>query len=355
MNKIISNLNIFIILSTPHPPPWVLDFPLIPTISSSSFHFKLWPLQGECLLQHAHFFQDQIFFPVYYFWMWPLLQLPVLNILACELLAHIFSVEFSRPGFLFRLRHLLTCGEDSFLFPLASFEQNLPFGVVVRIEIENQCQWSVSCLSYAGVMQSKPHLHPRIRETWEGLPTYFQWKFIFTEQWKYWSNEINHFKFISSHLAIGPHLLTSLFLKWLVSVLQKNLNWLSAVFVQFELQWMLIHCDPLRPSRETCHELPPRITVSPLDHWQRPLPPSWLLSILPPTLFLKRSELCCTDQISIKEAQVPPKTWKVRFRPPHTRTPLRVSVLPLVAYSLPNIFPRTLLVCSAVGCGALVT
>ncbi|EPY83579.1 hypothetical protein CB1_000550002 [Camelus ferus] len=32
------------------------------------------------------------------------------------------------------------------------------------------------------------------------------------------------------------------------------------VSVPFELQWMLIHCDPLRPRRETCHELPARIT-----------------------------------------------------------------------------------------------
>ncbi|KAF3831686.1 hypothetical protein GH733_000498 [Mirounga leonina] len=36
------------------------------------------------------------------------------------------------------------------------------------------------------------------------------------------------------------------------------------VSVPFELQWMLIHCDPLRPRRETCHELPVRVTVSPL-------------------------------------------------------------------------------------------
>ncbi|KAI5160378.1 Collagen Alpha-1(Ix) Chain [Manis pentadactyla] len=35
------------------------------------------------------------------------------------------------------------------------------------------------------------------------------------------------------------------------------------VSVPFELQWMLIHCDPLRPRRETCHELPARIMVSP--------------------------------------------------------------------------------------------
>uniref|UniRef100_A0A2K5K0B9 Collagen alpha-1(IX) chain n=1 Tax=Colobus angolensis palliatus TaxID=336983 RepID=A0A2K5K0B9_COLAP len=34
------------------------------------------------------------------------------------------------------------------------------------------------------------------------------------------------------------------------------------VSVPFELQWMLIHCDPLRPRRETCHELPARITPS---------------------------------------------------------------------------------------------
>ncbi|KAI4565556.1 hypothetical protein MJT46_008931 [Ovis ammon polii x Ovis aries] len=33
------------------------------------------------------------------------------------------------------------------------------------------------------------------------------------------------------------------------------------VSVPFELQWMLIHCDPLRPRRETCHELPARITT----------------------------------------------------------------------------------------------
>lgn len=38
---------------------------------------------------------------------------------------------------------------------------------------------------------------------------------------------------------------------------------ISPVSRQFELQWMLIHCDPLRPRRETCHELPVRSTVSP--------------------------------------------------------------------------------------------
>lgn len=28
-------------------------------------------------------------------------------------------------------------------------------------------------------------------------------------------------------------------------------------FLQFELQWMLIHCDPKRAQRESCNELPP--------------------------------------------------------------------------------------------------
>ncbi|KAK1171655.1 collagen alpha-1(IX) chain-like [Acipenser oxyrinchus oxyrinchus] len=31
-----------------------------------------------------------------------------------------------------------------------------------------------------------------------------------------------------------------------------------AIAVPFELQWMLIHCDPKRPQRETCNELPSR-------------------------------------------------------------------------------------------------
>lgn len=31
----------------------------------------------------------------------------------------------------------------------------------------------------------------------------------------------------------------------------------SMSFLQFELQWMLIHCDPKRAQRESCNELPP--------------------------------------------------------------------------------------------------
>lgn len=32
---------------------------------------------------------------------------------------------------------------------------------------------------------------------------------------------------------------------------------------QFEVQWMLIHCDPLRPQREGCGELPARVSSVP--------------------------------------------------------------------------------------------
>lgn len=32
---------------------------------------------------------------------------------------------------------------------------------------------------------------------------------------------------------------------------------------QFEVQWMLIHCDPLRPQREGCGELPARVSRVP--------------------------------------------------------------------------------------------
>lgn len=88
----------------------------------------------------------------------------------------------------------------------------------------------------------------------------------------------------------------------------------SAVFLQFELQWMLIHCDPLRPRRETCHELPARITVSPLTTCKVQCRPAYLSPPLQTphllTLFLE-FKLYCTDQINFKEAQVPPKAWQV--------------------------------------------
>lgn len=32
---------------------------------------------------------------------------------------------------------------------------------------------------------------------------------------------------------------------------------------QFDIQWMVIHCDPLRPQREGCGELPARVSGVP--------------------------------------------------------------------------------------------
>lgn len=77
---------------------------------------------------------------------------------------------------------------------------------------------------------------------------------------------------------------------------------------------MLIHCDPLRPSRETCHELPVRIMVSSFYHLQRPStqPTPHPTS---PLSFSKKSRLCSTNQVDIKEAQVPPHNLVGRNQP----------------------------------------
>lgn len=90
---------------------------------------------------------------------------------------------------------------------------------------------------------------------------------------------------------------------------------LSALFVQFELQWMLIHCDPLRPSRETCHELPVRIAVSSFYHLQRPSTQQTPPRPTSPLSFSKNSRLCRTNQVDIEEVQVPPHNLVGRNQP----------------------------------------
>uniref|UniRef100_A0A8D0HIG9 Collagen alpha-1(IX) chain n=1 Tax=Sphenodon punctatus TaxID=8508 RepID=A0A8D0HIG9_SPHPU len=45
------------------------------------------------------------------------------------------------------------------------------------------------------------------------------------------------------------------------------------ISVPFEIQWMLIHCDPLRPQRETCSELPARRSRGPPGPQGPPGPP----------------------------------------------------------------------------------
>jgi hypothetical protein len=72
---------------------------------------------------------------------------------------------------------------------------------------------------------------------------------------------------------------------------------------------MLIHCDPLRPTRETCHELPVRTTVSTLAsckaHFHPPRPAPLHQAPSPfPFSFSKQSALYCIDQSGIKKAGV---------------------------------------------------